>query len=124
MVELNKEIRIRVDEELHSELQAIAKKKNKHIADICRGMLRDGVGYDGANQSLDIVQREIRRTVKEQLKPFENRIAAMTSKSTIMSSTAAYIMQYILRDHANVDPRPVWETSRKKAVAYLKGEKE
>lgn len=114
-----KELRFSVGEELHSKISALAERRNEHIAEVCRRIVEDAVDRNAAEEGLDIVTLTVRKAMTESLKPFENRLASMMSKSTIASATTMYHMQHVLVG-MNKDPRPIHEEARKKAVSYLR----
>lgn len=76
----HKELRIPVDEMLYSKLKAHATRHNKSMAEIVRQLCETGLSDESAVDSLDIVNMAIRKAIRAELKPLEERITALTLK--------------------------------------------
>lgn len=117
----SKELRFNVEDDLHEKIFALAERRGEAVSEVCRRVLRDAVERSAAEDGLDVINEAVRKNMSDVLKPLENRLAAMTAKSTIASATTMYHMQHVLLGMGK-DPRVIHEESRKKAVSYLKAD--
>ena len=88
--------------------------------DTIRRLLRIAIELELADHSLGFVSPQIRRAVSESLKPFENRIVALTAKATIASATSMYTNLEYLGQSGKRDIKAVHEEARKRAVSYTR----
>jgi predicted DNA-binding protein len=113
-------IHVMLDGELHKELQAQSKKTGKPMSELAREFIHRGLSNQAANDSLDIVDETIRRTLKQVFKPNIERLAALSSKAAISSGQSAYLLAQVIGDMGKSDVKEVWESSRKKAINQIK----
>lgn len=116
----NNSIHVMLDDELHRELQAQAKKTGKPMSEIAREYIRRGLSNQAANDSLDVVEETIRRTLRQVLKPSVERLASISSKGAIGANQAAYMLLQVIGDMGKTDPKEIWDSARKKAINQLK----
>lgn len=118
--------KIRVDchKTLIDQLDIIAKGKGITRAELVRNYLIEAVNIDMANSGLDSISKEIRDIIRSELKPFENRIAKITAKTSIAAATSMFMHIQVLDDMKRSDTVEVYQKARKKAVSYVKAPEE
>lgn len=117
-VTLTGKLQFRVDEQLELAVKAIAVRRDEDVADVCRRILREGVAKESLEDGKDEVAKIVRQTLRDVLKPFEERLAKLNAKAAISSGTAMWMNMQVL-DEAGYDAQEVYTKARKKAVAQL-----
>jgi negative regulator of replication initiation len=118
-VELNRPIRIRIDEELDSMISAIAVRRGETKAEVIRRLLRKGVEEENAKDSIDPVAIAVRKAMADVLRPVEERLAKINAKSAIAAATVQYMTMQLYHDMGK-DAMALYEEARKRAVAFVK----
>lgn len=112
------------DAETYQQLKNIADKNGISIAEVIRRNNQASLNNTVTVENLDLITRIIREQLKDVLAPSVERLAALSAKSCVQSSTAALlsaeaISRWVPAD-LQADVRDTYERARKKAVIYTK----
>lgn len=113
-------IHVRVSEDINLKLKSIAEEKEITVTELIRIILRDYISNESAENGIDKVTETIRRVIRSELQPVENRMAKLSAKGAVAAATSMYLNVQALNDMGLSDPVEKYEKSRKKAVAYLR----
>lgn len=111
-------IQFRVDEDLERAINALAVRRGEDKADLCRRIMRDAISREALEDGVDEVAKIIRYTMRDVLKPFEERLAKINAKSAIASGTSMWMSMQVLEE-AGYDSHDIYNKARKKSVALL-----
>lgn len=114
-------MRFDVDEDLSLKIEAckvLLKKDNN--AETCRTLLAEATERILINSGQDVLNSNLRRIVKEELKITENRLAKILSKASVAAASAMYMTYQALHSLGIENMKSVYEQARKKAVAFVK----
>lgn len=116
---------IRLDKNTYNELNRIAESRNEPLANVIRETIKKGLASDFVDESQDLIAKLVRQQMAAVLKPHTERLAKLMSKSGHMSATAAFLNVQALMDLVPNEKRrnvkEMYESARKKAVAYMVG---
>ncbi|HAJ4019572.1 hypothetical protein J8366_22810 [Escherichia coli] len=112
-------LRFRVNDDLYNAVKGVAAQKGVTLADVCRELLEDAIARQQGEQSQDYLLALVKRAVKEELKPVEERLAKISAKNAITSGTSMFMNMQVIQDRG-YDAQDVYTKARKKAVALLK----
>lgn len=112
-------LRFRVNDDLYNAVKGIAAQKGVTLADVCRELLEDAVAKQQGEQSQDYLLALVKRAVREELKPAEERLAKISAKNAITSGTSMFMSMQVLEE-TGYNTQEVYTKARKKAVALLK----
>lgn len=117
------ELRVNIDEDLDLALMALAAKRKESKADVVRRLLREGIGKEAAADGLDTISLFLRKIIRNELKPVEERMAKLTAKTAIAAGTSMYLNYFVIKEaplELPINPKEIYEQARVKAVAYIK----
>ena len=114
-----KEIRFVVEDGLYDAIGALAQRRGETMADVCRRILERGISNDAAEDGLDTILYAVRKTMKDVLKPTEERLAKINAKTSIAAATSMYLNTQVIANTGH-DARAIYEEARKKAVAFVR----
>jgi len=113
--------------ETYNELEKLAAKRGKDVtvSDVIRGAIDKELTNDYCVENIDLITDIIKKQLKNIIDPAVNRLASLSSKSCVQSSTAAYlcaetINRFVPAEY-KMDVNDAYERARKKGVAYTKG---
>ncbi|MBO8129274.1 MAG: hypothetical protein H0Z39_08775 [Peptococcaceae bacterium] len=115
-----KEIHLRVEDDLHKQLKAFAKQRGEPMAVVVRRLLRSALANQAAVDAVDVVSVAVRKVIRAELKPTENRMAKLAAKAAIAAATAMYLNTQTIEDLGKRDALDLYRRARVKAVAYLR----
>ncbi|MCX7884570.1 MAG: ribbon-helix-helix protein, CopG family [Caloramator sp.] len=109
-----------LDEEIYNKLKALACENETSIAEIARRILSEGLSIEHANKGVDALTQTIRRVIRDELKPVENRMAKLSAKAAVASASSMYLNVQAIADMGKNDAVEIYDKARKKAVAYVR----
>lgn len=112
-------LRFRVPDDLYNAVKGMAAQNNVKLADICRELLEEAIDRRQGEQSQDYLLALVKRAVREELKPAEERLAKISAKNAITSGTSMFMNMQVIQDRG-YDAQELYGKARKKAVALLK----
>ena len=119
MQKLLNPMRIRLDDELDAQINALMELRSEPSkAELCRRLLAKAVAQELSESTLDPVTLAVRQAMQDVLAPVEERLAKINAKTSIAAATSMYMNQQVF--HAmGKDGRALHEAARKQAVAYV-----
>ncbi|MBO8164211.1 MAG: hypothetical protein H0Z34_10905 [Brevibacillus sp.] len=112
------EIRLTVNHEIHNGLKAIANRRGEALNDVIRSILSEAIAKEASQDGIDYVSTVLRQTMRDILRPVEERLAKINAKTAITSGTAMFMAMQVIEE-AGYDSHSVYQQARKKAAAYL-----
>lgn len=114
------ELRVGIDDELEGALIALVARRKENKAVVVRRILKKAIAEEHAVDSIDILNSAIRKAMKNELKPLEDRLAKLIAKSAIAGATSMYLNTQAISDLGLQDAILLYNEARKKAIAYLR----
>ncbi|WP_019123869.1 hypothetical protein [Brevibacillus massiliensis] len=112
------ELRLTLDPEIYNALMVTARQRGDTLNNHVRKILQSSISRDAAENGIDYVSQIIRQTIRDLLRPVEERLAKINAKTAITSGTAMYMAMQVIEE-AGYDSHGVYQQARKKAAAYL-----
>lgn len=113
-----------VDDETYEKIENIVNMTGSSRADVTRDLIKRGLASEWLDENVDSIAKIVREQMEIVMKPHIERLAKLSSKSGHMSATAAFLNVQALMDlvptERRKDVRTMYESARKKAVAYMK----
>jgi len=122
---LSDPIPIRLDPDTEILLNAICEKRGEKKAEVIRRYVKEAAEAEMAlTFSADRLLTLVRRAVAETSKPFEERMAKLSAKSSIASATTMYTNLEVLGQLGKRDVREIHAEARAKAVSFVRSSKD
>lgn len=115
-----KAVTIRFKKDTYNTLQILSQQRGEPIAVVIRKMIEEAVSNEAAAVAIDVVTAALRKTLRNELKPVEDRLAKLTAKAATAAATSMYLNTQALKDLGKHDALELYQAARKKAVAYLR----
>mgnify|MGYP000043535399 FL=1 len=117
-------ITITLDKATYTQIKNIADKNHISISEAVRRYLDAGLNGSLSESNIDYISNIIREQLRIVMQPSIERLAALSAKTCIQASTAAYLTAETIARFVPVelqeDVQQVYEDARKKGVRYTK----
>lgn len=124
-IQNRKRVNVTYEMETYKALEKIAEEREISIPEVIREYTEQGLKGDNLIENMDIIANIIREQLKLILDPAVNRLAALSSKASIQSATAAYLTAETINKFVPEEYREeyydVYQKARKKGVEYVRG---
>lgn len=119
-----KRINVTFDLETYEQIRNLSHKEGKTMSEIVREAAIDNLTVRINAENINMITKIIREQLRDILQPGIERLAALTSKTCVQSSTAAYLTAETISKFVPVqeqeDFRECYEKARKKGVEYTR----
>lgn len=115
-----KPVTIRFRKDTYEKLQILAQQRGEAVAVVVRRIVEQTVANEVAVGVVDVITSVLRKTIRAELKPTEDRLAKLAAKAATAAATSMYLNTQALRDLGKHDALELYQAARKKAVAYLR----
>ena len=120
----NKRINVPFTPETYVIIQNISQKSNKSMSAVIRDLVDQSLKIQANTDNIDMLTHIIRDQLRDILKPSVERLASLSAKTCVQSSTAAYLtaeaIARFVPDDLQMDVRDAYEAARKKGVDYTR----
>lgn len=117
-------ITVTFDSETYKHLKNISDKNHISISETVRRYTEAGFNGNLAESNINYISTIIREQLRNVMQPSVERLAALSAKTCIQASTAAYLtaetIARFVPDELHEDVQQVYEDARKKWVHYTK----
>lgn len=117
-------ITVTLDKELYTQLKNIADKNHISISEAVRRYVQAGLNGSLSEANIDYICKIVREQLRVVMQPSIERLAALSAKTCIQASAAAYLTAETIARFVPVelqeDVQLVYEEARKKGVRYTK----
>ena len=86
---------LRCDEDTAALLERIAVSESTTRSEVIRRLVKEGIKAQEAPQDEDAIQARIQAAIREVMKPYMERLAAISAKSTQISAAAFFMDAYV-----------------------------
>lgn len=118
-------VNVTFTEDEYKHIEKVGKKRGITASEYVREMYYEGKKNYALEESIDSVVEIIDERLRAILKPQIERLASISAKGAIMSSTSTFLNAQALADlvppNKQKDLLEVYEKARLKGVAYVKG---
>lgn len=115
-----KRLNFYINDNLYNQLKGLASEYETSMSDIARRILTNGLSEEYANKGIDAITKTIRRVIRDELKPVENRMAKLSAKGAVAAATSMYLNVQTIQDMGKNDAVELYEKARSKAVYYIR----
>lgn len=113
-------LNIPITEIMSKEIKAIALVEDKDVSVLVRSVLNEFIQYYHAERGIDAITGTIRRVIRDELKPVENRMAKLSAKGAVAAATSMYLNVQTIQDMGKNDAVELYDKARSKAVYYIR----
>lgn len=117
-------VTVTLDRVTHNQLKNIADKNHISISEVMRRYVEAGLNGNLAEENINYISTIIREQLRIVMQPSIERLAALSAKTCIQASAAAYLTAETIARFVPVelqeDVASVYEDARKKGVRYTK----
>lgn len=117
-------ITVTLDHDTYNQLKNIADKNHISIAEAMRRYIEAGLNGNLTESNINYISTIIREQLRIVMQPSVERLAALSAKTCIQASTAAYLtaetIARFVPEELQEDVKSVYEDARKKGVHYMK----
>lgn len=111
-------IKFRVSKRTKVLFQNLAKSRGETEAELARRIITKAATQGALQDGLDELILVVRQSMKDVLKPTEDRLAAINAKTAIAAATSMYMNTQVIAN-AGQDAKGIYEESRKKGVRFV-----
>lgn len=119
-----KSLSIRLDDDLYNSLSTIATQRKEKMAVVIRRILAQYTAEESAANGRDVICSAVRSSMREVLKPVEDRLAKLSAKATMAAATSMFLNVQCIADLGKNNAKELYNDARGKAAAYLRGKEE
>lgn len=112
-------IRFRVSPKMKKEWIAVCDQRGESEAELGRKLIQQMINEGAIETGIDEIITIIRSSLKDVIKPTEERLAAINAKTAIASATSMYLNTQVIAEMGH-DAVKMYEDARKKAVTHTK----
>jgi len=117
-------INVQFDPDTYAQIKMLAHKEGKTMSEVVRDWTEERLHGEINAQNIALITDIIRSQLSAVLQPSVDRLAALTAKTCVQSSAAAYLtaeaLSKFVDESKRMDYEEAYEKARKKAVAYTK----
>lgn len=113
-------LNIPITELMSKEIKAIALVEDKDVSVLVRSVLNEFIQCYHAERGIDAITGTIRRVIRDELKPVENRMAKLSAKGAVAAATSMYLNVQTIQDMGKNDAVELYDKARSKAVYYIR----
>lgn len=117
-------ITVTLDKELYTQLKNIADKNHISLSEAVRRYVQAGLNGSLSETNIDYICKIVREQLRVVMQPSIERLAALSAKTCIQASAAAYLtaetIARFVPEELQEDVQLVYEEARKKGVRYTK----
>lgn len=121
---LHKRINVPFPDETYEIILNMSKKGNMSMNAVVRELVEQALKLQVSTDNIDLVTKIIREQLSVILKPSIERLASLSAKTCVQSSTAAYLtaetIARFVPDNLQMDVKEAYEAARKKGVEYTR----
>ncbi|WP_422445371.1 hypothetical protein [Thermoanaerobacterium sp. DL9XJH110] len=110
-----------LDDNLYNSLSTIAAQRKEKMAVVIRRILTQYVAEENAANGRDVICSAVRSSMRDVLKPVEDRLAKLATKATIAAATSMFLNVQCIADLGKNNAVELYNDARSKAVAYIRG---
>jgi hypothetical protein len=115
---------VKLHQETYDLIEQIAKKNDESVSETIRTLVDKGLSERVLEQNTDLIAQTVRQQMEIVMKPHTERLAALSSKTGHMASTATFLNVQASMDlvptEKKKDVRSLYDKARKKAVEYMR----
>lgn len=119
-----KRIYVSFSDEDYEQIRNIAHKQNKSMSEVVRDFSIEGLNGTVGAANIDMITTIIRTQLRDVMRPSIDRLAALSAKTCVQASTAAYLtaetVARFVPDNLQLDVKDAYESARKKGVEYTR----
>lgn len=102
---------------MYNKIKALADENEKtSMADIARRILNENLSVEYASKGIDAITQTIRRVIRDEIRPVENRMAKLSAKAAAASATSMYLNVETIADMGKNDAVEIYDKARKKQL--------
>ncbi len=124
----NPRINVTFDYATYKQIKLIADKNGCSMSDIVRNFTIEALNGELTKDNIDFISAIVREQLKVVLQPSIERLAALSAKTCVQASAAAYLNAEAIAKFVplslQMEVTESYEQARKKAVAYTKSKLE
>ena len=121
-------INVRFDEDTYNQIKLLAHSEGKSMSEVIRFWSEERLNGEINAKNIALITDIIRTQLSAVMQPGIERLAALTAKTCIQSSAAAYLtaetISRFLSDSEQEEFNDIYQRARKKGVAYTKNKNE
>lgn len=110
--------------EMDAAVRKIAQAEGRSNSSVCREMVEKGLVAAGYRNGSQDVSKMVREAVKEEMKPYVERLATISAKGTQISAAAFFLAAYQAEqatpEYARDEFREIAAQARKLGIEFLK----
>ena len=117
-------VTVTFDSDTYIQVKNIADKNHISISEAVRRYVQAGLNGSLSKSNIDYISKIVREQLRVVMQPSIERLAALSAKTCIQASAAAYLtaetIARFVPDELQEDVQLVYEEARKKGVRYTK----
>ena len=102
-------------------LRSLASQRKEPISKVARRLLVQSVAEESAANGRDVICSAVRSSMRDVLKPVEDRMAKLSAKATMAAATSMFLNVQCIKDLGKNNAVELYNDARSKAAVYMRG---
>lgn len=115
-----KQLKVYLPDDVSEALYTLASQREETVSAVARRLLTQSIAEESAANGKDVITSAVRSSMRDVMKPFEDRLAKISAKAAIAAATAMFLNTQCIADLGKNNAVELYQAARKKAVAYLR----
>lgn len=111
-------------EDIYESLTNLAAQRKESISSVARRLLTQALAEESAANGRDVICSAVRSSMREVLKPVEDRLAKLSAKAAMAAATSMFLNVQCIADLGKNNAVEMYNNARGKAATYLRGREE
>ena len=114
-------VSVRLPKDVYENLAILATQRQEPVGALARRLLTQVLAEESAATGKDVICSAVRSSMRDVLKPVEDRMAKLSAKATMAAATSMFLNVQCIKDLGRNNAVELYNDARSKAVAYMKG---
>ena len=116
-------IHLRINQKVYDRINNISEQTGDSIAEATRNLIDKGLAIEVSSKEMDLIAQVVREQLEIIIKPYMERLAAISAKGALMSAESTFLNVQALLDIVETSKRKnvldLYEKARKRGVEFM-----
>jgi len=114
-------VSVRLPKDIYDNLVSVAAQRQEPVGALARRLLTRVLAEESAASGRDVICSAVRSSMREVLKPVEERLAKLSAKATMAAATSMFLNVQCIADLGKNNAKELYNDARSKAAVYMRG---
>lgn len=119
-----RQVGVKLNMPVYEKIENISNATGDTISDVIRNLIEKGLTIELGQQQIDTISQILRQQIDIVMKPYMNRMIAVSVKGGVMSAATAFLnaqaMMDLVPDERRKDAKEMFTKAKAKGAVYMK----